>query len=938
MTDVDATTEVDLENATPAQLLLLAATLGRTDLIMSAINNGADVNALIPNPKQPDKTLTALHAAVQNRHIDATRALLSIPAHLHIEDSSGQTALSYLPSRSEAPQLHAVFASDLCQKAARTDPSALSHALAAGLDPSQPDSPELGNTPLHWAASFGALECVALLINARVPLDVPNRAGLTPLADSAVSGHAAVVRSLIAAGADPSVRDRHGRLLSDLQLSQPVRSALGLAHAPQPTDSTSFEENSEGPTIPPTPSYTPGGNRLSVSPVDLPEWAVLLWPPPRRFCEGQEAFTVPPVLTISAEACCLPVAQKLVRWLGDSPVIRNADLAVRLVGGGQGGVGEPIAFSAGIFLRIDGDAVEFAEEAYSICVRDFGIDVVASDAAGLFYACATLVNLFNLAMGKVVDPATPFSIPTLSISDCPSVRRRGLYLDLSRKRIPSMDTLKNLISFMARQLKMNQLHLNVAENFDRLKGVSREAMFLHEDIFELDQWCREHFIQLIPVLNRQTMSSKGEEAAQNGASTDTKEQRGEGTDMDEEMLFDEFLPLFNSEQVNLGNVGYTDSDAPVTDFAKLRSLLRRLRSRGKKTLHLFGKRVVNVLANEALAPSALPELPARTVMIVEADGTPHESLTSSCLLLRRHGLPFYTCASSCLGDSIAGRLSACLNQTYDAVTTATAQGAVGTILKDSSMCHPFGTLVLLYQSLLPFGGAAWNASRAIRVGPTGPDDILPQLFDTYLFNDSVDKGVLGGIAVSLGDLHLIAGDVNGNALSYVLSQRGGRELSAQQTMTQVGLRRVVRRADRMEQAIGSYEGNANGSDVAELRLTAILMGVASRIGVASLAFVSSSETEVNERTNGSGGMTQSGIGDFGLSSLPDGRRSDLCNNLLQAIELMRESWMRRYHKLGFVQAVDEIVGRTLTKLSEGMPYQGFLEERRAEEWIPTDDY
>ena len=55
---------------------------------------------------------------------------------------------------------------------------------------------------------------------------------------------------------------------------------------------------------------------------------------------------------------------------------------------------------------------------------------------------------------------------------------------------------------MASHLKMNQLHLNIIENFDRLKKLSRPGMFRHEDILEVDDWCKQHFVDLIPVISQ----------------------------------------------------------------------------------------------------------------------------------------------------------------------------------------------------------------------------------------------------------------------------------------------------------------------------------------------------------------------------------------------------------------------------------------------------
>lgn len=976
--------QLDLENATPSQLLHLAATLGRTDLVMSAISSGADVNAQVNFPADSTDTHTPLHAAVKNGHLDVTRALLADPSvDLLLKDSLGRTAFSYLPSQQENPDMHSVFMSDLCQKAARGDHVALKRAIAAGLDPAAVDSPDLNNTPLHWAASFGATECVKVLISAGVPLDPKNKAGNTPLLDAAVGGHSRVIRILIDAGADASIKNSHGLPASQLpklapevltELSKPpnVKSSKSSKKAAPSSSSTVKQrvnkipsndlpsDSSQLPINPQTPSFTPGQTRRASTTVpNLPKWATALWPPPRRFCEAGASFTVPPVLTVSAENTCLPVAKHLIEWLAECSPLHDTDTSIRLVGGGQGGLGEPIAFSASIFLRIDPYALEAPHEAYSICVRDFGIDVVASDLRGLFYASATLVNIFQLAIENSSDPDAPLTIPTLTISDWPMLRRRGMHLDLSRKRAPSLESLKRIIAFMARHLKMNQLHLHILDNFDRLKGQSISGMYRHEDILELDQWCSQYFVDLIPVIGQTGVKSTASPAAVNGGATQKVAASGE----ENEALFDEFLPLFNTDLVNLGNID-DDKTHAVPDFARMRDLSRSIRSRGKKNLLVYGNQFATILEDEKLAVSVLPELPARVIMILETKQNAQvNSIESACIKMRKHGLPFYTCTSSFLEGTITGKLSALLEQTEHTVNTAIDQGAVGAILKDTSLTQSYSPLIFLLQSMIPFGGACWNNTRGIHAKRSGSssemgmevDGILSQLLDTYVFSDSADKAVLGGITVSLGDLNVVAGDESGLLLPRLLSYKDTDPLQVVDQLAYMGLRRAVKRADRMEGALTAYDGNAAPEIVAELRMSALLMGVASRMGAWMLSISSAVSMEgtvrddidgefdllesrgKNRATNSRAkGVEMTGKA-VGLSSLPDGRRSDLCNTILQGVELLRESWMAGYHKVGFVEAVDDLVGNALKELAQDMPYQAYLEERRAEEWAPFED-
>lgn len=926
-----AKVQIDLDSATPDQLLLLAATIGRTDLAVSALNSGANVNALVPDPDEPLKSLTALHASVQNNHVDVTRALLSVSADLQVKDSDGHNPLFYLPSPSQVTEIRNVFSADLCQKAARGDVNAVSHALAAGLDPNVSDSSEISNSPLHWAASFGAVDCVRALLDAGAFVDPTNQSGLTPLLDAALSGHANVVSVLLAANADVTVTDSSGRSLADLSLSPAVRQELVRANVlpnypPTPTKQDIFD-NSTNPhtkvSIQTHISYDSSSEAAGATSPVLPEWVSALWPPPQRLLLSGSTFTLPPVLTISAEHDGLQVARRFHRWLAELQPVLQTDSSLRVVGGGQGGLGEPIAFSAAIFLRIDRYALERADQAYTICVREFGIDVVASDDSGLFYACATLINLITLSGGSSNDSTAPLTIPTLTISDWPSIRNRGLLLNISRQRVPKLETLKQLVVLMAKQAKLNQLHLNVTDNFDRLKGVSLEAMFRHEDILELNEWCREHFVDLIPVIksNRLPSPSRNEDdpSIQSGGTPHVGSRSLPDGYGDDEMLFDEYLPLFNSEQVNICNPIVKGNG--LVDFAHLRELLRSLRCRGKKTLHVFGNHVMDMLADESVAHSILPELPARMVLNVEVEDEAQGAFRKGCFLLHQYGLPFYVSTDAYLKNSFAGRLSTFLEHTKEIVGEAIVHGAVGAIMKDSSMCENGAPLVFLYQSIIAFGGGVWNDKRGIRLVEEDTDGRLAQILEVCLFQNSVSEGMLGSICVTMGNIYNLAEDRSGQALQKLLSLNEGAQQSLKD-LSVARLRKVVKQLDRVDSLLASYDGFADKAHVVELRMTAIFIVVAARLG-SSLQSANNNDASLNSPRHGSVSGAQHKL-DFQL--LSDGRRSDLCNQLLQGIELMREGWMLRYNKVSFVEAVERICGRILRTLAEGMPYQGHLDE------------
>jgi hexosaminidase len=86
-------------------------------------------------------------------------------------------------------------------------------------------------------------------------------------------------------------------------------------------------------------------------------------------------------------------------------------------------------------------------EGYRLCIADGRIAIVHADAAGLRHARATLAQL-----------AVQGPLPCGTVEDHPAFAVRGLMLDCSRDRIPTMAELRRLIAQLA-SWKMNHLQL-----------------------------------------------------------------------------------------------------------------------------------------------------------------------------------------------------------------------------------------------------------------------------------------------------------------------------------------------------------------------------------------------------------------------------------------------------------------------------------------------
>ena len=133
-----------------------------------------------------------------------------------------------------------------------------------------------------------------------------------------------------------------------------------------------------------------------------------------------------------------------------------------------------------------------AGEGYSLRITETAVSVEAANESGAFYAIQTLRQLF--AQGQ---------IPCLEIEDAPDFSHRGFYHDVTRGRIPTLETLKQLVDDMA-YYKLNSLQLYVEHVFpfkETEELVKKTGCITPEELKELEAYCWENFITFIPSLS-----------------------------------------------------------------------------------------------------------------------------------------------------------------------------------------------------------------------------------------------------------------------------------------------------------------------------------------------------------------------------------------------------------------------------------------------------
>ncbi len=205
---------------------------------------------------------------------------------------------------------------------------------------------------------------------------------------------------------------------------------------------------------------------------------------------------------------------------------------------------------------------ELRKEEYILSIRKDGIRIGGGDSGAILYGVQTLRQLIA---------GEGACLHCLEIRDYPEIPNRGYYMDATRGRIPTLAFLKTFADKLS-YYKINQLQLYIEHSFlfKELSEVWRDDTPLTaEEILELDEYCRELHIELVPsmasfghlhkLLTTKTYSHLCELDNAEGQPFSFEDRMIHHTiDPTNEdslklikRLIDEYVPLFSSDQFNL---------------------------------------------------------------------------------------------------------------------------------------------------------------------------------------------------------------------------------------------------------------------------------------------------------------------------------------------------------------------------------------------------
>lgn len=143
-----------------------------------------------------------------------------------------------------------------------------------------------------------------------------------------------------------------------------------------------------------------------------------------------------------------------------------------------------------IYLTTD---TRLREQEYRLSVTAEGIGITGGDGAAVLYGVQTLCQITK-EYGAI--------IPCVEIEDAPDMMNRGYFFDETRGRVLTLPALKRIVDRLSRY-KINQFQLYVEHTY-LFRGLSEmwrdETPLTAEDILELDAYCRQRHVELVPAM------------------------------------------------------------------------------------------------------------------------------------------------------------------------------------------------------------------------------------------------------------------------------------------------------------------------------------------------------------------------------------------------------------------------------------------------------
>ena len=397
------------------------------------------------------------------------------------------------------------------------------------------------------------------------------------------------------------------------------------------------------------------------------------------------------------------------------------------------------------------------EQEYALTVDRRGVEIEFHEDGGLHAGVATLRQLMR-EHGR--------RLPCLVIRDHPDFIKRGVMLDISRGRVPRVETLMELVGHLA-DFKINEFQLYIEHMFAyrEYEPVWRNwGAMTGAEMAKLDAQCRRLGIELVPNQNSfghlrywleypplKKLAETQEPWLDGGGAflrrPSTLAPNHPGTMPFLRELYDELLPHFSSKRVNVGcdetwDLGRGRSKNICERKGKgrvylefLKQIHREITKRGRRMM-FWGDIILHY-------PELVKELPADAIALNWGYEAAHPFWRETAVFAAS-GIPFYVCPGTSTWMTMIGRHDNAFANLRRAAKAGRGHGAMGYLNADwGDGGHP-QPLAVSYLPYLLGAAASWHST-------TRDEALLVPAINRDVFSD--ETGRAGKAASTLGLAH-----------------------------------------------------------------------------------------------------------------------------------------------------------------------------------------
>ena len=450
-----------------------------------------------------------------------------------------------------------------------------------------------------------------------------------------------------------------------------------------------------------------------------------------------------------------------------------------------------------------GDAARIGEEGYLIEVTPEQVVIAAAAGAGLFYGVQTLRQILDAKPGKA-------SFPAITVTDYPDFRYRGVMLDISRAKVPTLDTLFDLVRYLA-SMKVNvlQFHTEHTFAFRRHRDIGRnKGAISAEEMMKLKEYAAARHVELQANLQSFGHMSnilglkRYRHLAESERRWSVAPGRAETYEFLDE-LYSEYLPcfdarLFNANCDEVWDLGEGLSRKKVERLGAGKvyvNHIKKLRTLAAK----YGKRLA-IWADYVLKyPRALRQLPKDVVLINWGYGARHDF--ASTMKVARGGREHWVAPGTGSWSALFPRIEVACRNIAGFARAGVKSGATGLLNTDwGDGGHPN----MLAAS---FHGFAYGAEAAWSGAAKDPAD-FDKRFAWVLARDK--SGVLGKIYRGLGATNDAFGALSERSVPFELYWAEFPDGINRREVKEVQLKRAERTAWSARSKISIARQNLRG--------------------------------------------------------------------------------------------------------------------------------